>query len=242
MTKVIGNSDLVDEQLHAIEAGYLGQFLDRRLSVALDLYCNIHTNRTFLYPNLILDQNGLPDLDRSSFMMENKGIDLRIIGSELSVRFRLSRHISLLASWAHREVFRHDDKFVPKIQEDNTPKNLITVGGRFRTAWGLIGSLYIFTRSKFIDWGVENPEGLLMPRLRQRLPNVFLLLGKLGWRWAPMEGLDLETGVKLFLPVSPFSGDLFGYHEKGGGTTIHGLKYGGDMLLRVVTGYVQGAF
>ncbi|MFC1654583.1 TonB-dependent receptor plug domain-containing protein [Myxococcota bacterium] len=242
MTRVIGNSNLTNERLLSIEAGYLGQFLDRRLSVSLDLYCNIHTNRTYLYPNLILDMNGLPDLDLSTFMMENRGTDLRVIGSELSVTFRLSRHISLLASWTHREVFRHDDKFVPEKQEDNTPKNLITVGGRFRTNWGLIGSLYIFSRSKFTDWGVENPEGILEPRQKMRLPNVFLLLGKIGWKWAPLEGLELETGLKLFLPVSPSSGYLFGYHEKGGGTTIRGVKYGGDELLRIVTGYLQGSF
>ncbi len=241
MTRVIGNADLDNEHLHSIEAGYLGQFLDRRLSVALDLYCNIHTQRTFLYPNLILDENNLPDLDRSSFMMENKGHDLRILGSELSVNFRLSRFVSLLFSWTHREVFRHDDRFVPERQEDNTPKNLITLGGRFRTGWGLIGSLYVFTRSRFTDWGVENPAGILESRLQQPMPNVFLLLGKLGWKWAPMPGLELECGLKLFLPVSPFSGPLFGYHEKGGGTTVYGVKYGGDQLLRIVTGYLQGS-
>jgi len=244
MTRVIGNDDLTNEKLLAFEAGYLGQFLDRRLSVALDLYCNIHTDRTFLYPNLILDDTtGLPDLDVSSYMMENKGHDQRTIGSELSVSFRLSRHISLLASWTHREVFRHDDRFVPEIQEDNTPKNLITVGGRFRTNWGLIGSLYVFSRSRFTDWGVENPEGILEPRFRRHMPNALLFLGKLGWKWAPFEGLELETGLKLFLPVSlASSGPRFSYHEKGGGTTIYGTRYGGDALLRVVTGYVQGAF
>jgi outer membrane receptor protein involved in Fe transport len=244
MTRVIGNNAIGNEHLHAIEAGYFGQFLDRRLSVSLDLYCNIHTNRTYLYPNLIIDDTtGLPDLELSSFMMENKGIDIRTIGSELSVSFRLSRHISLLASWVHREVFRHDDLFVPEKQEDNTPKNLITLGGRFRTSWGLIGSLYVFSRSKFTDWGVENPDGLLQKRLSQRLPNVLLFLGKLGWKWSPLQGLELETGIKLFLPVSlSSSGPRFGFHEKGGGMTIYGVRYGGDQLLRMVTTYVQGAF
>jgi hypothetical protein len=131
---------------------------------------------------------------------------------------------------------------VPERQEDNTPKNLITIGGRFRTNWGLIGSLYLFSRSMFTDWGVDNPEGILESRQKMRLPNVFLLLGKIGWKWAPIQGLELETGLKMFLPVSPFSGSLFGYHEKGGGTTMYGVKYGGDELLRIVTGYVQGVF
>ena len=244
MTRVIGNDDVDNEVLHAIEVGYLGQFLDRRLSVSLDLYCNIHTNRIFLFPNLVEDETtGLPDLDLSTFMLENKGHDLRTIGSELSINFRLSRRISLLASWTHREVFRHDDRFVPEIQEDNTPKNLITLGGRFRTGWGLIGSLYMFSRSKFTDWGVENPVGLLAPRLSRKAPNALVLIGKLGWKWEPFEGLELETGLKLFLPVSlASSGPRFSFHEKGGGTTMYGERYGGDALLRIVTGYVQGAF
>jgi hypothetical protein len=75
------------------------------------------------------------------------------------------------------------------------------------------------------------------------MPNALLFIGKLGWKWEPLEGLELETGLKLFLPVSlASSGPRFSFHEKGGGTTIFGARYGGDTLVRIVTGYVQGAF
>jgi iron complex outermembrane receptor protein len=235
MTRVLGNSDLGNEKLLAFEVGYLGQFLDNRLTVTLDLYCNLLRDVTMLDSYIVPDQRGLPDLDESHFHFIN-GRNLNIYGSELSVRFNLSRSISLVASWAHRQVFLSEtgDAF----QEN--PKNLLTLGGRFRTEWGLVGSLYAFSRSEFWDNSVENPAGLLEPVLRRHLDQVMLVLARIGWR-IPMSGLDLEMGAKLFLPVS-FSSPYFRYREEGGGVTPGGIQYGGEELSRVVSGYIQGSF
>jgi hypothetical protein len=123
-----------------------------------------------------------------------------------------------------------------------SPRNLITLGGRFHTDSGLIGSLYLFSRSEFWDTGVENPSGLLEPPLSQHMDNVFLAMGRLGWRWSVAGGVNLEAGVKLFLPVSPFSAPHFRFHEKGGGISVTGMNYGGVELRRTVTGYLQGSF
>jgi hypothetical protein len=56
------------------------------------------------------------------------------------------------------------------------------------------------------------------------------------------EGLDFEIGAKLFLPFSPFSGNLFSYYEDAGGVSPQGVFYGGEALRRILTGYVQGSF
>ena len=69
-----------------------------------------------------------------------------------------------------------------------------------------------------------------------------MVLGKIGWRWKLDHLLDVEVGVKLLLPFSPFSGDLFGYHEDLGGVTTGGRYYGGQKLRRVLTTYLQGSF
>jgi hypothetical protein len=125
---------------------------------------------------------------------------------------------------------------------DNTPKNLVTVGGRFRSSSGLVGSLYVFARSEFSDNSVENPEGLLAPPLTEQVDNVFLFMGKLGYEWITTQGLEFEIGAKLFLPFSPFSGELFRYYEDLGGITPDGRYYGGQQLRRIVVGYLQGSF
>ena len=105
-----------------------------------------------------------------------------------------------------------------------------------------MGSLFAHYRSEFQDRAVSNPAGLFEPYLVKRMDHVFLLLGKLGWKWASTGGFDIEVGVKLFLPVSPFSAPHFRYHEKGGGVTPMGVTYGGMQLGRMVTGYLQGSF
>ena len=100
----------------------------------------------------------------------------------------------------------------------------------------------MFSRSEFIDRDVENPSGLLQPLLVQRMDSAFLLLGRIGWRMKFQEYLKVEVGLRLFLPVSPFSHPHFGYRDEGGGVTPTGRAYGGEELCRMVTGYLQGSF
>jgi hypothetical protein len=171
-------------------------------------------------------------------MYENVDNDLDVVGGELSVRLKLSKYVSLLASWAHREVFNHKTGRA----SDESPKNLIALGGRFRTESGLVGSLYMFSRSEFWDRYVPNPAGLLEPYYNQHMDNVFLFLGYLGWKWRHEGGPELEMGLKLFLPFSPFSAPYFRYHEKGGVLLATGENYGGDELSRMITGYLRGSF
>jgi iron complex outermembrane recepter protein len=232
MARSVGNSDLENEKLLSVEAAYLGQFLDGRLSVALDLYYNYHTDLIDFTSRIVPDSQNLPDLDLSEAVFRNIDTGLDIVGGELCVRYSPSRNILLLASWAHREV----------LENDTSPKNLITVGGRFRTGFGLLGSFYLFSRSEFVDRGLENPDGMLAPALTQHMDNVMLVLTKLGWQFSADPDVVLETGLKLFLPFSPFSGSLFRYYERGGGVTPEGKRYGGTELSRALTLYLQGSF
>jgi outer membrane receptor protein involved in Fe transport len=237
MTRVIGNSALGNEQLLSFDAGYVGQFIEGRLSLVVDLYLNLYTDRTSMDYNVIQDENGLPDLDNSSFMYINTDDDLSILGAELSVRYKPTNSIALLAWWAHREVFDREWE-----TGDTNPTDLAALGGRWQTRQGLLGSLFLHYRGGFYDMGVLNPIGLFEPLLRQRMDPVFLVLAKLGWKWSPAEGVDLEAGLKLFLPVSPFSAPHFRFHEKGGGLTRTGTPYGGMELGRMMKGYLEGSF
>jgi hypothetical protein len=238
MSKVLGNSKLGNEVLWSFECGYLVRMFDERLSLSLDLYYNLYMDRVNILTDIQTDAQGLPDLDNSIIHFINQDKTLGIWGGELTARFRLSRSVSLLAAWAYREVVDHSID----VTEDTTPKNLIILGGRFRSPIGLLGSLYLFSRSEFWDRYVNNPSGWFEPLLAQHMQNYFLVMGKLGWRWQPGPGIDLETGIKLLLPVSPFASPHFRYRERGGVLTASGENFGGDMLRQVVTGYLQGSF
>jgi outer membrane receptor protein involved in Fe transport len=232
MSRAVGNSDLENETLLSFEVAYLGQFLDGRLAVALDLYYNYHTNLVDFETILVPDEQGLPDLEASELGFINIDANLNIIGGELSIRYNPSRYVFLQAAWAHRQV----------LENNTSPKNLIMLGGRFSTDLGLLGSLYVFSRSDFMDPGMENPDGMMAPNLTRHMDNVMLFLAKLGYQWETRLGLEVETGVKLFLPFSPFSGPLFKYYERGGGITPEGRHYGGTELSRALTAYLQGSF
>jgi iron complex outermembrane receptor protein len=233
MTRVVGNSKVENEELRSLDAGYLGRFFDGRLSLSLDLYYTQLRNMVGFDPRIVVDEQGLPDLDVSTFMYANVGKDLDVFGSEFSIQFNPSRFVALTASWTHREVVE---------AADESPKNLLILGGRWRTDSGLVGSLYAFSRSEFTDRAVENPGGFFEPFLQMHMESVVLLLGRLGWRIRMSKLVESEVGVKLFLPISPFKSPRFRYREKSGHLTRTGISYGGAMLARMVTVYLQGSF
>jgi iron complex outermembrane receptor protein len=239
MSRAIGNPDVDNEKLWAFEAGYLGRFLDSKLTVNLELYCNVHTDVINLETDIVPDQTtGLPDLDASDLSFANSDRDIYILGSELTVRYKLSKSIMLLANWAHREVF-YLDTGEPW---DTVPKNLMALGGRFHGETGLVGSLYLHSRSKFRDAWVENPHGLLEPAYEQNMPNIFMVFGRLGWMFKLAADIHVEAGLKVFLPVSPFQAPHFRVREKGGAFDHLGHSYGGQELIRVLTAYLQGSY
>lgn len=243
MTRVLGNTDLRSEKLFSAEAGYLGRFLADRLSVEANLYMNFYDDLIEMVPRLSLDATGLPDLSRSSAMSENTDKAPRIGGSELAVRFSPWRHIQLVLGWAHREVFIQDESGTHR-SSDESPKNLFFAGGRFRLASGFLGSLYLFSRSRFSSQSSESsePGNLLEEKTRFYYPNQMLFIGKLGWRWLSGAGIEIEAGTKLFLPFSPWRGELFKIREVAGGVQANGRPWGGEELSRLLSFYVQGSF
>ena len=72
--------------------------------------------------------------------------------------------------------------------------------------------------------------------------NYLILIGRLGWRTAFSRQLEIETGVKLFLPVSPFRSPHFRFREMGGGVARTGKSYGSDELRQTVTACLQASF
>ena len=239
MTRGLGNPEVDNEKLLSFEAGYRGEFMEKRLSVSLDLYYNLYTDRISIDENLETTAQGLPDLELSSFLFSNKDKrDRTIFGSELAVRYNPSRNLSLLASWTYREEIQTESGMT----DTGSPQNMMIFGGRYKSDSGLLFSLYAFTRSELRAGGIPHPGGLLEGNIDEDISHVVLLLGKIGWRSHWTHDLKIEFGLKLFMPISPFQAPHFRYSESGHWVTPTGQHVGGDLLRRMVTAYLQGSF
>jgi len=238
MSRVIGNESVGNEELSSFEAGYLGNFFNDRLSVALDLYCNLYRSRNDVVANILPGEQGLPDLRNSTYRYEETQNDLDVIGSELTVRFQPDKSLALLFIWTHKEFYYHRTES----WGTQDPHNYLTLGGRFRTEMGLLGSLFVFTRSEYNDISVASPNGLLEPPMHMHVDNGMLLMGKLGWNWSPKPDMQLEGGVKFFQPISLYDSPYFLARDQGGGITPDGRLYGAQLLGRIVSAYLQGSF
>ena len=152
-----------NDSVLSLEAGYLGQFFDEKLSLSVDFYFSrLHLKQWILVPEVVVDEHGLPDLANSSFDTVDDSRKVNTIGTEVSLSYHPTRDIALLAMWTHREVF---DKDVPNGKgEFKTPRELIVFGGRFCTPVGLLGSFYTIVRSPFGRTPLL-PQGLLEPRV-----------------------------------------------------------------------------
>ncbi|HOX42007.1 MAG TPA: TonB-dependent receptor [Myxococcota bacterium] len=242
MTRVLGNEDLGYEKLTTAELGYLAVLLDGKLRLTVDLYYGFYEDMSELSSRV-----DFGDLEHSSFRFENIGADLDIFGSELSLRYLPVEGVSLLAGWCYREIWyreaglSHGERFEAGQSQGKSPRNLFTLGGRFHTTYGLLGSLYAFFRSEFRDEAVDNPAGLLAPYLVRQNPSSVMLLGRLGYRLRAWDAVDLETGLRIFLPIS-FEAPYWVVYERAGGVTPEGRGYGGEPLGRVLSVYLEGAY
>jgi hypothetical protein len=222
-----------NDSVLSLEAGYLGRFFNEKLSLSVNFYfSSLHLNRWVQVPNIVVDAQGLPDLDVSSFDTFDQSRDVNTIGTEVTLSYHPTRDIALLAQWSHREVF---DENVPNGKgEFESPPDLAVVGGRFNTLVGLLGSFYTIIRSPFGRTPML-PQGLLEPSVMTHvdLDGAVLFLGRLGFRLPSWRSLELELGMKLFWPILPAFGNWHPHYLE---------SLSGETLSRTVLGYFQGSF
>lgn len=241
MTRVYGGGDPRADAVLSVDASYLGQFFDQRLSVFAGFFYNSLTVRDYrVEANIIPDVNGLPDMQVSSFMFSRGSETVEALGIEAGVKYEPKHNYLLQAWWVHRvapKEYRGD------LATASSPADLLAFGGRAKTELGILGSCYFFYRSAVRLKGLPNPNGLLGPSLisNEDMNTAFLLIGKLGWMMSPGQGVDLEMGVKVFLPIS-FSSPHFHYREGPGWEFPTVGSFGAQELGRMVIGYFQGSF
>lgn len=235
MSRVAGNNQLENETVTAFEAGWQGRFFNGQVSSSLDLYVNFYQSWIGTQSKVVADQNGLPDLAASKVQYENIAHDSFYGGVEWSLRYQPSQELLLQFIWNHRQPL--DRGLI-----DDSPHNLLTLGGRYQTSWGLVSSLYLFSRSEYTDHTVSNPKGLLEPLQAKKLDNAVLAMARLGYRMSLSQHSQLECGIRILLPINPYGDHPFRFREDGGGYAPDGSSYGAEELRRLASVYLEGQF
>jgi hypothetical protein len=241
MTRIYGGGDPRADTVLSAYASYLGQFFDQRLSVHAGFFYNSLSARDYrMEVYIVPDEHGLPDLDTTSAMFRRGSDTVKAFGMEAGVRYQPKPNYLLQAWWVHRVA---PGEYVGDLATASSPADMLALGGRARTDLGLLGSCYCFYRSAVRLKHLPNPSGLLQPLLinNEDMPTALLLIARLGWTTSPGRNVDIEMGIKLFMPIS-FSSPHFHYREGPGWEFPTVGSFGAQEMGRMVTGYLQGSF
>lgn len=235
MSRVIGNEQLPDETIWAFELGYDWNRPELGLEAGAVAYLNIYSKVSSIYSDIKPTLQGLPDLRNSSVRYELDGEAAWIAGVESYFNYSPLDWLTLRGAWSYRYVW-----FEPGGgRNDKTPSQIYSLGAEFTHNSGFLGSLYFSGRSSSLDT-CDNPRGIMEPLLSMKLPLQLLLLSRVGYR-ARFQALQMETGVKLMLPLN-LSGGAIGFHEHAGGVTPEGTYYGGSELQTSMLFYLNANF
>ncbi len=235
MSRTIGNENLPDETLWALEAGYEWVPSALGLEAGLCVYFNLYGNQSSVLTEIQTNAQGLPDLRASSARYE-LGNDNWIVGVEAWAKYSPLDWLALRASWSYRHIM-----IMPEARKDSASSDqLYALGAEFFHPEGVLGSIYLSGRSDLHEGSIDNPRGLLEQPLRQHLPHTLLVLARLGCR-IEFQGLQIENGIKFMLPVNLENGAP-NFYEHGGGVTPEGKFYGGTQLRPSLLFYANGSF
>ena len=233
---MLGNEKIQEEELSSFEAGYRLRLEDGKLNISLDLYYNQSRNEMDLQSNLVFDPVTIINMDESYFYHVNQG-GYDFAGGELVVKYTPVRGLSFMAYWDHRQIIRK----INTGTDADTPHNLLGLGGQFKLDWGLMGSLYVYTRSEVTEYRVESPDGLLGDPMNQKLPHSMVILGKLGYGWKWQQGFSLTAGIQWFVPITPFEAPYNRIRDFGGGYRQNGSSYGALEIARMISVFLSGS-
>ncbi len=216
--KGISNPDLSNEILTGFEIGYRGFVLDKALRLGADAHFNFNRDWISFATNIVFQEFGRIDLDKSSIGYGNSGLDFNIIGVSFFVEGEPIEELTLFLRGEYRHEWYVDTgKIATKI-----PAYLGSLGGTLRLPFGLIVHLAVVHVAKRQD-DVSHPQSALAAYIWQDLPALTYVLAGLTYR-LDLGGSHLDLGLSLF---NPFGAPL---REKAGLPAPDGSHHGGEMV------------
>jgi outer membrane receptor protein involved in Fe transport len=108
MQRAIGNSELENESMTSLEAGYRGRFLDERLSAEAVAFFNRYRDTITFHADFQV-RMGVPDLTASSAQFRNTGREVDSLGGAVSATLTLWEQLRISANYSYRYSFYASD-------------------------------------------------------------------------------------------------------------------------------------
>jgi len=240
LARSVGNEDLGNESITVFEAGYVGRFLDARLTIEAGAFYNRYRDTVNFHVNIATDEFGVPDLTASEALYKNQGLEVDSVGGSLGVTYRLLRTLRLSANYTFRHSWYITESpggsHVVAAEKGERvpfePAHLFNLSFYHLLPRGLRWGMSLHARSAS-DWTIVD-AGIFgdMHELHNRAG---WMLGAFGaWRLQVGSGY-VETGIRAYnVPDTAFFDMGFAYSRSGKQT-------GGFQLGRRMFFYLKGA-
>jgi len=178
---------------------------------------------------------GLPDLNQARVGFVNDFFDADALGGEAQVIWRHAKDWMFWCNVGIREVKYLEPWFRETVVEPTTRLNL---GGRYLPEHGWFTDVSLHYVSDYTTY-LPNPEELLERRRPMELGHRIMLLARLGYRMALDAGQSLEAGLTVRTPLGSSFREFMGEPMPAFLQTESAADYGGELLTRLVAGYLR---
>jgi len=240
MRTQVGNPDLDNMQLHSIEAGWQGRFLEDRLRASVDLYYNMY-RKTMAFIARVPMRLGLPYLPESFIGFTNSDYDGDVMGAEIEVSWQPSGSWSFWGNLGFRKADYFSQE-VKELRELDEPKMRLNAGVRYLPDRGLFADVAVHYVATYWQY-MPHPENMLDENEVPALGDHTLMIARLGYRFEAGDDRAFELGLTVRTPLgSPFrefDGMPWPATLPAGETSA---DFGGEILNRLLAGYLRAWF
>ncbi len=232
-----GNEEVGNEQVHSLEAGWRGRFLDDRLQLSADLFLSFYRDTITFVVDVPERLGGLPDIDHSTVQYQNRGAEADAFGGEAEVVLRPGGGWVFWGNLGARKVVNiATDADMP-----SEPHWRFNLGGRYLPASGPLADVSLHYVSAY-EMPRIDPSNLLNEPGQARLGGRLLLFARLGYRLKLDRTRELESGLALRAPLGSAFREYPGVTHPLTIQTTGRSDFGGEQLVRLVSLYLRGSF
>ncbi len=239
----IGNEDVGNEKLTAVELGYRGSLADGGLVLEFNGFFHLAEDPINFIFDLKYNNLGFPDLrpeEGSQLRFQNEDFDLHTFGGSVALTWHPLPALRLAANYTYRRTIYHGQ--LPdrlrldaggEHQHHGEPAHLGSFTATYTAAWGLRTGLTVNLRGPYQQFWVAD-GGLFGDQMVLKIDWAVVPSAYLAWRVDVLAGW-VEAGLRAI--------DLtnHGYRETTSVIRFDGREMGGQLLGRKVFFYLRGS-